>query len=68
MDGMSIFAFKTLDRAQLWSVLETKLYEHPTLGALLRKSSMALCTEAEGWDDYLLLYHFNSKIDFDAIT
>jgi hypothetical protein len=60
-------AFKTSDQARLWRVVEDRLYAHPLLGNWLRKSSMALCTGAEGWDDCLVLYHFNPEIELDAI-
>jgi hypothetical protein len=60
-------AFKTTDRATLWRVVEERLYEHLQLGAPLRKASMTLCTGEEGWDDYLLLYHFNPEIELDVI-
>ncbi|EJL90092.1 hypothetical protein PMI15_00376 [Polaromonas sp. CF318] len=60
-------AFKTSNRAHLWSIVEAKLYAHPTFGSLLRKSSMTICTGDSGWDDYLVLYHFNPEVEIDAI-
>ncbi len=60
-------AFKTTDRAALWRAVEARLYEHPQLGRLLRLSSMTLCTGDEGWDDYLVLHHFNPEIEPDDI-
>lgn len=61
------FAFKTSDRARLWRTLEAQLYGHPQLGALLRQSSMALCTGDDDWDDYLVLWHFNPEIEPDGV-
>jgi hypothetical protein len=60
-------AFKTSDRAALWRAVEARLYEHPQLGPSLRLSSMTLCTGDEGWDDYLVLWHFNPEFELDAI-
>jgi hypothetical protein len=60
-------AFKTSDRAGLWAVVEAELFGHPVLGELLGKSSMALCTGDDGWDDYLLLFHFNPEFEIDEI-
>lgn len=60
-------AFKTSDRAALWRAVEARLYEHPQLGSALRLSSMTLCTGDEGWDDYLVLWHFNPEFEPDAI-
>jgi len=61
-------AFKTSDRAKLWHLIEEKLYEHQQLGAPLRRASMTLCTGQDGWDDYLLLYHFDPQIELEDIT
>lgn len=61
-------AFKTSDRAELWRVVDAKLYKHPQLGEPLRKSSMTLCTGEDEWEDYLLLYHFNPEVELDSIS
>jgi len=59
--------FKTSDLARLWRVVQVELYEHPKLGELLRSSSMTLCTGETGWDDYLLLHHFNPAFELDTL-
>ena len=59
--------FKTTNLAQLWQVVQIKLYAHPALGTLLRQSSMTLCTGETGWDDYLLLHHFNPAFELDTL-
>ena len=59
--------FKTSDLARLWQVVQAKLYAHPTLADLLRQSSMTLCTGEMGWDDYLLLQHFNPTFELDSL-
>lgn len=59
--------FKTSDLARLWEVVQTELYGHPTLGELLRQSSMTLCTGETGWDDYGLLHHFNPAFELDTL-
>ena len=59
--------FKTSDRARLWRAVERELYEHPLFGQLLGQSSMALCTGESGWDDYLLLHHFNPAFELDTL-
>lgn len=58
---------KTDDLARLWPVIQRQLYAHPTLGDLLRQSSMTLCTGETGWDDYLLLHHFNPAFERDTL-
>ena len=59
--------FKTADLARLWQVVQAELYGHPTLGTLLRQASMTLCTGETGWDDYLLLHHFNPAFELDTL-
>ena len=59
--------FKTSDLAQLWQVVQRELYGHPSFGELLRSSSMTLCTGDTGWDDYLLLHHFNPAFELDTM-
>ena len=59
--------FKTADLTKLWQVVQRELYDHPTLGQQLRRSSMSLCTGETGWDDYLLLHHFNPAFELDAL-
>lgn len=61
------FDFKTSDRAKLWGVVEKQFYGDPVLGELLRLSSMTVCTGDDGWEDYLLLYHFNPELELDEI-
>ena len=29
---------------------------------------MAMCSSTEGWDEYLLLYHFNPEVKLDQDT
>ncbi len=59
--------FKTTDLAQLWQVVQREMYGHPSFGELLRVSSMTLCTGETGWDDYLLLHHFNPAFELDTL-
>ncbi|MCP4375619.1 MAG: hypothetical protein GY794_05530 [bacterium] len=44
-----------------WSVIKTSLLQMPGI----ERSSIIVCQGAEGWDDYLLLHHFDlsEKID-----
>ena len=60
--------FKTADPNRVWQVVQDQLYAQPVLGELLRQSSMTLCTGATGWDDYLLLHHFNPAFELDRLA
>jgi hypothetical protein len=62
------FTFGTQHAASLWRVLRTRLYEDNELGPHMRAASMAMCSSTEGWDEYLLLYHFNPEVKLDQDT
>jgi hypothetical protein len=62
------FTFGTRHAAALWRLLRTRLYEDEELGAHMCAASMAVCSSTEGWDDYLLLYHFDPAVTLDPDT
>lgn len=57
--------FGTEHAASLWRVIQTRLYEDQTLGPQMRAASMAMCSTPDGWDTYLLLYHFDPAVKLD---
>lgn len=58
--------FQTSDVRKLWKRLKTQLYDGAQSKALQR-SSMAMCEGKYGWDDYLLLYHYDPNVDRDVL-
>ena len=48
-----------------WQRLRPALLESPEFGAPLKAASLWLCTGEEGWDDYLLLYHYDPAVEVD---
>ena len=40
---------------------------HRVLGPSLRRSCIVTCEGTRGWDNYLLLYHFNQKLKLDTL-
>jgi hypothetical protein len=62
------FTFGTPRATSLWRVIQARLYEDAELGPHLRAASMAMCSSAEGWADYLLLYHFDPDVKLDPGT
>lgn len=65
-DGVYInMNFFTEDAPSLWSELRQKVLGHSDLGAWIKKVSIVVCEGDYGWDDYLLLHHFdeNEKVD-----
>ena len=55
------FTLGTHDLKSLWTTIQNEVYGDPTLGELVARSSIATCEGPHGWDDYLLLHHYNPK-------
>jgi hypothetical protein len=56
------FTFGTTQAAALWRVVWERLYEDDLLGPHMRIASMAMCSSEQGWDDYVLLHHFDPTV------
>lgn len=54
--------FETRRPGKLWSVLQSRLYQSGEFGGALKQCSMAMCQGAHGWDDYLLLHHYDPAV------
>jgi len=48
-----------------WHKVKAVLLESTEFGTSLKASCMCMCTGKNGWDDYLLLYHFDPKVSLD---
>lgn len=59
--------FETSNAAEFWKKFETKVYADPAVGALMRRASLATCTGESGWDDYLLLHHYDKTLPLDTL-
>jgi hypothetical protein len=57
--------FATEHPVDSWRMLKEALLESMEFGAALKASCMCMCTGNAGWDDYLLLYHFDPEMDLD---
>ena len=53
--------------AEAWPVIGSKLYEDARIGPSLQKSSIVNCQGQNGWDDYLLLHHFDQTVALDCL-
>lgn len=53
--------------AEAWPVIRSTFYEDARIGALLQKSSIVVCQRQRGWDDYLLLHHFDPEESRDQL-
>ena len=56
------YTFGADDRRLLWEMIRTNLYNQTELALHMRRASMAMCTGDCGWDDYLLLFHYDPQV------
>lgn len=59
--------FETTELKKLWHLLQGTLYKDKMVGSALSQASMAMCEGKDGWNDYLLLYHFDPSVKLDNI-
>jgi hypothetical protein len=61
------YLFETRSIAKTWHAISMSVLKHRRIGARLRRSTIITCEGSRGWDNYLLLHHFNSKIELDHL-
>lgn len=61
------FTFGTQDLKGLWEILREQVYADRVFGRLVALSSIATCEGSHGWDDYLLLHHFDPEQRRDTL-
>lgn len=61
------FVGQSRDLARVWSLIERRALQHRSLGASLRRGTIVTCQGSRGWDDYLLLHHFDSIVPLDVL-
>jgi hypothetical protein len=59
--------FDTAEPAKVWPILQAAFYGAGALGDAMRLASMAMCSGDEGWDDFLLLYHYDANMSLDSL-
>jgi hypothetical protein len=57
--------FDTDDLQELWRHLNEKLLQIKVAGQQLDFSSIVTCEGRNGWDDYLLLHHYDRTLTLD---
>ncbi|WP_028450424.1 MULTISPECIES: hypothetical protein [Chitinibacter] len=62
------FEYKTDDLAALWDEVKSSIYDGSLLAFQLQRASMAIAQGDEGWDDYLVLHHFDPAIEPDEFV
>lgn len=61
------FIFETKAVGELWRQIRDRIYKDAVIGNGVAQSSLAICEGRNGWDDYLLLYHFDSSEKLDTL-
>ena len=61
------FAFRTRDLPRLWSVLQGQVFWDRAIGPPLARSAIATCEGNHGWDDYLMLHHYDRSVELDEL-
>lgn len=59
--------FETWGLQKLWESLWETLYKDERVGSVLSQASMAMCEGSDGWNNYLLLYHFDPLEKLDRL-
>ena len=61
------FDFDTPHPAALWDQIQGAIYDASPFGQEVCQSSMAICTGRNGWEDYLLIHHWDPEEDLDEV-
>ena len=61
------FTFGTEDLRALWERVQEALYRDRNLAGPMGVASIATCEGEHGWDDYLLLHHFDPGVKRDVL-
>ena len=61
------FDFLTGDLPRLWEVLQSQVFADDVLGPQLASAAIATCQGSRGWDNYLLLHHYDRSLTLDTL-
>src|SRR6266540_1845838 len=56
------------DLAGFWAHLQAEMSRNPTMSAAITRGSIVVCEGERGWDDYLLLHHFDPTQPLDTLA
>ena len=62
------FTFGTDHAPRLWAMIQKLVYEDARLRAHLLAASMAMCSSEHGWDDYVILYHYDPAVPVEQLV
>ena len=60
------YTFGALKPLALWQEIQARFYDNQETGSHMKRASMAMCSEEDGWDDYLQLFHYDSSVRLDS--
>jgi hypothetical protein len=67
-DSWVNFLFSSSAAGRAWRMLHLRALRHPRWGARLRRSAIVTCEGSRGWDNYLLLHHFDTQQSLDTLA
>jgi hypothetical protein len=67
-DSWVNFLFSSPVVGRTWRMLHSRALTHSTWGSRLRRSAIVTCEGSRGWDNYLLLHHFDTKQVLDKLA
>jgi hypothetical protein len=59
--------YATDDLPRLWTLIKEGVLNEPKVGPLLARCMIVVCQGEAGWDDYLLLHHFDGAEPLDSL-
>ncbi|XZE36713.1 hypothetical protein SH501x_002297 [Pirellulaceae bacterium SH501] len=67
-DGRYVNLFvESYDAVAAWDLIETTILSDGVIGPEMRTAAIVTITGRNGWDDYLLLHHFDPSETLDTI-
>jgi len=61
------FATQNRSLADVWALIKRRVLADRAVGPALRRSCIVTCEGSRGWDNYLLLHHFDPKVSLDVL-
>lgn len=61
------YFFETRSPGKTWHAVSSSILKSHQIGARLRSSTIITCEGTRGWDNYLLLHHFDPKVGLDSL-
>ena len=60
--------FECSDVVRLWNAIKEQLFTRNPMGSIFKNGAVVVCQGDSGWDDYLLLHHYDSSVQLDEVA